>query len=238
VLRISPSYLNANLSRFLIFHRNGDRPWKLVDYLDSTEWNYNFPSVSVANSAGKRWLVVTSHPHCGTGCSLCYTDWYELKNGKLRMVLTVPFSGGEFNANPTRQFETRFVRGSQSGGRETLEFVYHVEFNPSFRSSIETNLWGDEKLVRFSRGTGQAEFRFDAKNSETSEAFLKDIFSTTDLWPPRLFELVRDHLLEIARGPQNKRREWLKELLEQNPKLPELARVRATFVKTRYASLR
>jgi hypothetical protein len=85
--------------------------------------------------------------------------------------------------------------------------------------------------VRFSRGIGQAEFRFDAKNSEVSEAFLKDIFSTTDLWPPRLFELVQDHLIEIARGPHNKRRDWLKELREQNPNLPEFARVRAAFAK-------
>jgi hypothetical protein len=68
-------------------------------------------------------LLVTSHPHCGTGCSLTHTDWYELKNSKLRMVLTVPLAGWEVNENPARQFETRFIRGSQSGGGETLEFI-------------------------------------------------------------------------------------------------------------------
>lgn len=231
VIRISPAYLNANLSRFLIFHRKRDEPWRLIDYLDSTEWDYNFPSVSVAYSAGKRWLVVTLHPHCGTGCSLTHTDWYELKNGKLRMVLTVPLAGGEFNENPTRQFETRFIRGNQSGGRETLEFIYHVEFTPSFRSTIDTDLWRDEKVIRFSRATGQAEFKFDPRNSEASKAFVEDIFSTDDLGPPRLLESVQTHLLDIARGPRDRRREWLKELLEQNPNLPELARVRAAFAK-------
>jgi hypothetical protein len=115
VIRISPAYLNANLTRFLVFHRNGDNPWQLIDYLDSTEWDYNFPDISVAYSAGKRWLLVKLHPHCGTGCSLTHTDWYELKNGKLRMVLTVPLAGGQFNENPARQFETRFVRGANPG---------------------------------------------------------------------------------------------------------------------------
>jgi hypothetical protein len=231
VIRISPAYLNANLSRFLVFHRSGDRPWQLIDYLDSTEWDYNFPSVSVANSAGKRWLVVTLHPHCGTGCSLTHADWYELNNGKLRMVLTVPLDGGQFNENPARQFETRFLRGSQSGGRETLEFIYHVEFRPSFRSSIDTDLWGEEKVIRFSRATGQSEFRFDPRNSEASETFVEDIFSSHELGPPRLFKSVQDRLLAIARGPNGPRRRWLKEVLDQNPNLPELASVRAAFAK-------
>jgi len=118
VIRISPAYLNANLSRFLVFHRKGNGPWQLIDYLDSTEWDYNFPSVSVFYSAGKRSLVVTLHPHCGTGCSLTHADWYELKSGKLRMVLTVPLAGSQFNENPARQFETRFIRGGNRGAEK------------------------------------------------------------------------------------------------------------------------
>ena len=60
---------------------------------------------------------------------------------------------------------------------------------------------------------------------------MEDIFSTDDLGPPRLLESVQTHLLDIARGPRDRRREWLEELLEQNPNLPELARVRAAFAK-------
>lgn len=238
VIRVSPSYLNANLSRFLVFHRRGDGPWHFIDYLDSTEWDYNFPSISVTYSAGKRWLVVTLHPHCGTGCSLTHADWYELKNGKLRMVLTVPLAGGQFNENPARQFETRFIRGGQSGDRETLEFIYHVEFTPWFRSAIDTNLWGDEKVVRFSRPNGQGEFKFDSKNSEVSKAFVKDIFNSDELGPPRLLALIQDHLLAIAHGPRGRHREWLEEMLDQNPNLPDLAPVRAALTKVPAATAR
>ncbi len=156
-----------------------------------------------------------------------------MKNGKLRMVLTVPLSGHDGNENPGREFETRFVRARQSAGRETLEFVYHVEFGHGFGSSIDADLWGDEKIIRFFRPNGQGEFKFDAKNSEASEAFVKKIFSSLNVGLPQLFELVHDHLLDIARGPNDRRREWLKDLLEKNPNVPELARVREAFAKTR-----
>ena len=229
IVRIAPTYLDSNFRRFLVFHREEGAAWRLVDYLDLTEWDYSQPEISVVNSGGKRWLVVKAHPHCGTGCSLIHADWFELNNGKLRMVLTLPLSGHYGNENPGREFETRFVRARQSAGRESLEFVYHVEFGPGFGSSTDADLWGEEKINRFSRPTGQGEFKFDAKNSEASEAFVMKIFNSLDVELPQLFEFVQDHLLEIARGPNDRRRDWLKEVLEQNPDLPQLARVREAF---------
>ncbi len=231
VVRVAPAYLNANMRRFLVFHREEGGSWRLVDYLDSTEWDYDEPEVSTVLSGRKRWLVLKAWPHCGTGCSLIHTDWFELKYGKLRMVLTLPISGHQVNENPGRQFETRFVRASQSEGRETLEFIYHVEFAPGFFSTVDANLWDDEKVVRFSRPIGQGEFKFDSKNSKASQAFVESIFSADELGPSRLLELIQDHLLEIAQRPNDRRRGWLKEVLEQNPTLPELARVRAAFAK-------
>ena len=89
------------------------------------------------------------------------------------MVLSVPLSGHEGNENPGRYFETRFVRASQTEARETFEFVFHVEFRSSFGSSIQvSNLWDDEKVIRFSRPDGRGEFKFDSKNSEASKAFI------------------------------------------------------------------
>ena len=202
-----------------------------MDYLDSTGSHYDDAEASVVTSGGKRWFVVNSYPRCGTGCSLNHSDWFELKNGKLRMVLHVPLSGHEGNDNPARYFETRFVRASRTAALETLEFVFHVAFRPSLFSSIQVNsLWEDEKIIRFSRPVGGGEFKFDGKTSEASQAFADDVFSTSEeVAQPRIFRLIQKHLLEIARGPNDQRRRWLKEVLEQNPALPELARVRAAF---------
>jgi len=158
-----------------------------------------------------------------------HTDWFELKNGKLRLVLNVPISGEQGNENPGRTFETRFVRARQSGGQETLEFLYHVDFFPGLGSTTDPDLW-DEKIIRFSRLSGQGEFKFDAKNSELSEAFVSKMFNSVEAGPQR-FEVLQGRLLAIARGPKNRNREWLKELLDENPNLPELAPVRAAFGK-------
>ena len=131
-----------------------------------------------------------------------------------------------------------YGRGT-GAGRDSLEFIYHVGFVSGFGSvgflspSDVGNLWDDEKVIRFSRPSGQGQFKFDAKNSEASEAFVKESFSSYGVDQPRLFELVQDHLLEIARGPNDRRREWLKDLLEKNPDLPQLARVREAFSKAR-----
>lgn len=150
VVRVAPAYLDANMRRFLVFHHEESGAWRLVDYLDSTEWAYDEPQVSTVSSGGKHWLVLKAWPHCGTGCSLIHTDWFELKNSKLRMVLTVPLAGHNGNENPGRQFETRFVRASESAAGEKLEFVYRVEYSSGFGSSIEmSDLWDDEKVVRF-----------------------------------------------------------------------------------------
>ena len=232
VVRISAP-LYSDTRRFLVFHREEGRAWRMVDYLDLTEWAYDEPIVSVVRSGDKRWLVLKAWPRCGTGCGLVRNDWYELKNGKLRMVLTVPFSGHQGNSILVRQFETRFVRGSQSEGRETLQFVYHVEFSAGFASTFDADLWGEEKFIQFSRPTGQGEFKFDAKNSEASEVFIKEIFNWSGIEPSLLFELIQDRLLMIARGPHNQNREWLNELLTDNADLPGLDQVRAAFGKVR-----
>ena len=86
--------------------------------------------------------------------------------------------------------------------------------------------------MRFSRSTGQGVFNFDARNSEASEAFVNDIFGTNEgVTHTRIFQLIENRLLEIARGPNGQRRQWLKEMLDENPNLPELAPVRAGFAK-------
>ena len=88
-------------------------------------------------------------PHCGTGCSLHYTDWFELNGGKIRKVLRVPDSGYDIKTNPGISYETRFVRANQSGKSATLEFLYHLTVSPGFGSSVEhSDLFEEEKEER------------------------------------------------------------------------------------------
>ena len=92
VIRVSPDGGYYDLSRFLVFHL-GETGWRFVDYLDSTGSHYDDAEALIITRAGRDGSSLNSYPRCGTGCSSDGSDWFELKNGKFRMVLSVPLSG-------------------------------------------------------------------------------------------------------------------------------------------------
>ena len=161
--------LDMDLHRVLLFRNDSNNGSQLVDYFDLEERLYDFPRISSISSGGKRWLTVSMWPHCGTGCGLHYTDWFELKGGKSQRVLRVPDSGHDGNVNPGIDYETRFVRARQSAKNTTLEFIYHLTVIPGFSSQVDDlELWEDESVVRFSQTDQQPLFRLDAIGSELS----------------------------------------------------------------------
>lgn len=230
VVRIS--FTSCDLHRFLLFHQ-GRNGWRLVDYLDSTDSHYSPPQASVISSGGKRWLVITSYPRGGTGVGIQPTDWYEIHDGKFRWVLVVPMKGHDMNHNPAREFSARFVRAMTIAGRETLEFIYSINFESGFGSSnpFEQFLWQDEWTVAYSRATGKAELKFDPKNSGATKKLIEELFNYDTIEDSKLLALITNQLIEIARQPDDRRRPWLREVLDKYPKLRELGSVREAFDK-------
>jgi hypothetical protein len=196
------------MTRFLIFHQN-DAGWKFVDYLDSGESRYDRAKLEVIDSEGKRWFVLTVDPQAGTGINLIHSDWHEIRAGKLHRVLSVPSGGHDINYDPNRSFSTRFVRSQLDNGKETLRFIYYVEFT----SPSGEPLWFEEKFVGFSRPAGMGEFLFDSRNSELSKEYAEKVFAFDTLDGRQLLEFNRPHLLDIARGGDSTRKMWLEEQL-------------------------
>jgi hypothetical protein len=232
VVRIS--FNSCDLHRFLFFHQ-GRGGWRLVDYLDSADSHYSPPEANVISSGGNRWLVITSYPRGGTGVGIQTADWYEIHEGKFRWVLAVPMKGHDMNYNPAREFSARFVRATTIAGRETLEFIYSISFESGFGSSnpFDQFLWQDEWTVAYSRAAGQVELKVDPKNSSTTKKIITDLFNYDTVENAELLGLVANHLLEIARQPNDPRRPWLKEVLNKYPNLRELAPVREVLREAR-----
>lgn len=230
VVRISLT--SCDLHRFLLFHE-GRGGWRLVDYLDPPYSHYSPPEANVISSSGNRWLVITSYPRGGTGVGMQPADWYEIRGGKFRWVLSVPMKGHDANLNPAREFSTSFVRAVSIAQRERLEFIYSVRFESGFGSSspLEQFLWEDEWTVAYCRAPGQVELQFDSKNSSTTKKVIADLFNYDTLENAELLGLVANHLLEIARQPSDPRRRWLKEVLDRYPNTRELVPVREAFGK-------
>ena len=226
-------------SRILLVHNTSDNS-KVVAYVDPGESRYNTAEGKAISSGGKVRLRIKTYPRGGTGIALFPSVWYELYQKRFRRVLGVPSEGRMLNADPAREFETRFIRRETVGEIEMLKFVYSVKFFSGIRvgSSVDMDLWQDERIVTFSRKEGQAAFQFDLQRSETAKEFVDFIFSFDDTVGlkedrTKYYRLLSDHLLEIARSPRDRRREWLRQLLERERDIPSLEPARKAFANAR-----
>jgi hypothetical protein len=231
----------GNQARLLLIH-NQDGISKLVDYLDAEMSEYAPPKFSIYSSAGRTFVQVTTFPRGGTGLADFPADWYEVYENHFRWVLRVPQSGHQANADPARDYSTRFVDGDFVHGVEILKFVYSAGFvsgSSSGGASIEIDLWNDERVVAFSRPKGQTFFQFDRRRSETTKEFadfmLSEAGAVYDFPAERskFYRLLGDHLLEIARDPRDPRHEWLRQLLDRERDVPSLEPVRKAFANAR-----
>ncbi len=224
--------------RVLLFHQN-NHEWRLVDYLDVIGSRYGEPSVNVVASSGKRWLVTSAYYGEGTGVAQKQSDWYELRSGKFRRVLALPAEGHDMNYDPVRSFSTRFLKAATVPSGEKLEFTFRVQFQGRDRSGLAAGLlWEQESTVLYSRASGQIEFRFDQRSSQLTEKFIKYVFAYGDDYGDvedlsKYYRLLGEHFLEIARNPRDRRRGWLKQLLDREQDISSLEPVRKAFANAR-----
>jgi len=227
--------IQQDYSRFLLLHSVNDAS-TLVAYVDAGESRYNPAEAKTILSGGKLWLQIKTYPRGGTGLALFPSDWYELYQNRFRRVLSIPSEGHMVNGDPARGFEIRFLRGETAGEIEMLKFVYSVDFfsgSGSGGASIDIDLWQNEGVVTFSRPKGQAVFEFDPRRSEMSKEFVDFIFSYEGADEFKFYRLLSEHLLEIARNPRDRRREWLRQLLDRETSVPSLEPVRKAFANAR-----
>jgi hypothetical protein len=209
--------------RFLVLHQSA-ASWTLVDYLDSPFEKYEAPTVSVETAQDRRWLVRRGFGGGGTGVYLSNADWFELHCGTLQRVLTLPSRGDDVNARPARYFSTRFKAFHRSGSRESLEFGYIVLFEDY---EDQRQLWQEERTVVFSRPDSIGAFVFDPAASDISAAFEKKVFAFDSMEANDFLEFAWNRLLRIAGDPADRRRDWLRNFLEDLPDSPKVRTIDA-----------
>ncbi len=206
--------------RFLLFHR-GQAGWGLFDYLDSPYEKYEAPQISVEASQNQRWIAKSTFGGGGTGVYLLDSQWFEVRCGALTSILTLPLRGHDVDAKPARYFSTRFKAYSTSGSRQSLEFAFVVRFD-DYQNSRE--LWQEERTVVFSRANTRAGFAFDPAASNITSAFADKIFAFDSMDESDFVEFAHDRLMTIAKDPDDPRRAWLRQFLQD---VPPSAKVRA-----------
>jgi hypothetical protein len=217
LIRVCDSF--GQTCRFLLLHLSSSN-WSLVDYIDSPFEKYEPPSVRVEASQDRRWLVRRGFGGGGTGIHLAISDWFELRCGELREVLSLPSDGWDVNARPARYISTRFRNFSSSGKRESLEFGFIVAFQdyPAGRE-----IWQEERTVVFSRTGPNTPFEFDAARSGISAAFKGKLFAFDSMDENDFINFAYERLRVIAADPKDGRRDWLRDYLAE---MEETAKVR------------
>ncbi|MBC7928011.1 MAG: hypothetical protein H7039_20385 [Bryobacteraceae bacterium] len=198
--------------RFLLLHEGVNR-WGLVDYVDFDFFRYEPPTEVVA-AEDRRWLVWSRSGGVGTGVSLTIADWFEVRCGRLRQVLSLPLRGYDIEAIPARYFSTRFRRFRSVKGREVLEFAYIVQFEDDEHHLL---LWQEERTVQYSRATNNASFAFDSQGSHIPEDLVDKVFSFDSLHRKDFVDFTYERLRSIAANRADHRRNWLREFLAGEP---------------------
>jgi hypothetical protein len=198
---------------------------KLIGHVDHDFNRYEMSTHRVINVAGKNWLVIRGQVGSGSGFSLYGETWYEVRKKSLRSMLYYPESGhtSSWPQESSRDFKAEVSTSTPTEGRNekpVLTIRYSVSYSMNESGEKEDALlFENEHHARYVWNERKREFVFDAKLSDVKEG---EIFAIAGYEDPELevgsddlfFKYNLESLLKIARGQDDKCKEWLRKLLE------------------------
>ncbi|HXT61800.1 MAG TPA: hypothetical protein VN696_02070 [Pyrinomonadaceae bacterium] len=242
ILKLTQSY---NFCRYLIFVRDdkiraGRVKWKLRGYIDHDFNKYEMSSYRVVQALGKNWLVVRGQEGSGSGYSLYSETWYQVSRKGIEPVLHYPVEGHTYPW-PTgvgREFKARVL----SSRDNHLRLGYTVTYTSlDYVNQAFEKLFVNHHHVYYSLSQQTQKLVLDKKRSDISAAeidAIADIQSDdepqagTKIGGTTFYTLAESkafvgggyevflkynsrHLMKIAAGRDEARKQWLRELLNE-----------------------
>jgi len=217
--------------------------WKFRGYIDHDFNKYKMSSHRVVHALGKNWLVVRGQEGSGSGYSLYSETWYRVSRKGIEPVLHYPVEGNTYPW-PTgvgREFKAR-VLSSQSIRDNYIRLRYTVSYTSlNYINHAFEKLFVNHHHVYYSLSQETQTLVFDKKRSDISLAeidAIADIQSEdeqeagTKIGGTTFYTLAESkalvaggyevflkynsrHLLKIAAGRDEARKQWLRELLKE-----------------------
>lgn len=217
--------------RYLVF--KNEQTWRLLGYVDHEFNRYQMSTHRVMNLVGRRWFVVRGQTGSGTGFSQYAETLYHVSAKGVEPVLMF-WSSGHTYPWPTglaRTFKTSIINR-----RNGLDVVYTTNYSMLKSSSKDIPWITNRQRLSYRWNERELEFVFDQKNStiderdaeaianvEPDDESVPQIGNTT--FPnkqqfigggPQVFlKSNMKTLMRIAKGPNNKQKEWLREVLRE-----------------------
>ena len=241
LLKLTRSF---DFCRYLVFravkHSSKTRHWKLLGYVDHDFNRYQMSSHRVVHALGKNWLVVRGQEGSGSGYSLYSETWYRVSRKGIESVLHYPVEGHTYPW-PTgvgREFKAKVLSSRDNHIRlgYTVSYTSLKYINHAFKK-----LFVNHHNVYYSLSQETQTLVFNKKRSDISEAeidAIADIQSEdeqeagTKIGGTTFYTLAESkafvgggyevflkynsrHLLRIAAGRDEARKQWLRELLKE-----------------------
>jgi hypothetical protein len=216
--------------RYLVF-KNEQKKWRLVGFVDHEFNRYEMTTHRVLNLAGRKWLVVRGQVGSGTGFSLYAETIYLVSTSGVEPILTFWSSGHTYPwpNGLSRTFKTQLVNR-----RNGIDLVYTTWYSMLESSNKDTSWitnsqrlaykWdGSSFILEPNNSTITEEDAAAIANAEPDDESVPQVGNTT--FPdkkqfigggPQVFlKSNMKTLMRIAKGPNTKQKEWLRQVLRE-----------------------
>ncbi len=209
--------------RYLIFRKkDSDRnkdDWKFLGAVESPLQRYGSPKHRIEIGDGRTWFVVRELWGRGSGM-IAYGDvWYEIKEGKVERVAAYPVEGHNIPCQGLlgRSYKTVLLRHDLDSGIYTIPVQFIVSYNISDcdKGKDSPPLFSRSQKANFVWDSAQEKFILDKSRSDVTELEIDTVYNNEGLTYEKFVEYNFDDLLEIARGKDVKKKEWLKQFLRE-----------------------
>jgi len=205
----------AESCRYLVFNRLNDRSkadWRLLGYIDHGFGRYRMPEHFIVNSGGKNWLVVKVQQGSGSAFAVYWDRLFQVESDSIKEILRVPSEGhlSTSGSYPTNEFTTKIVDCAVNNSVTTVHLEFSVSYSAFTASGEEVLLWNKKQTAFYRRDSTTNQVALDRSNSDLPEEEIAAIYVRDWLSDDDFIKYNKEELTEIAQGPDNNRKKWLR----------------------------
>lgn len=217
VLQIKEPF--AESVKYLIFKDTRRRNSKLIGHVEI--WSKYTSSDPVAfASNGRTWLIIQGTAATGSGLAAWVNMIYDVSDGRVRPMASY-FARVSEAGNlgfPYKDFIANPVSAEIEKGKFVLTLACKVEY--SGRPFGELPLFTKQQKVVLVNSLKDQSYEIDEARSEVAPVEFESVYNYDSMTAADFLRYNRFELFAIARGPDDKKKQWLRDFLETCPSYP------------------
>jgi hypothetical protein len=207
--------------RFLLFKPNPSAPrasaWQFIGHADHDFWRHYRPDYRTAVIGGKYYFLMSAEGTSGTGISLQYDRWYEVRQADMHEVLSLPAKGHECvtASSACREFASTVVSGTDSSTTQGDQFVVNFTVRYWGNQYLLDGTDGDIPLFTrtqrgvYARPAGSEDYTLVAQGSNITPREVQTVFDPDNLTCRDFLAFNANDIAAIASGGDTPAKQWL-----------------------------